>query len=93
MDEHLVYLKKTFESHHPEWAKRLGGAKSQAEVEAIQHELRQGLLGILRTSYPPVGNGRLGDAENPDFQPLIIGKPRHSLGFLPSWAHLSRSRQ
>lgn len=44
MDEHLVYLKKTFESHHPEWAKRLGGAKSQAEVEAIQHELRQGLL-------------------------------------------------
>lgn len=50
-------------------------------------------LGILRTSYPPAANGRLGDAENPDFQPLIIGKPRHSLGFLPSRAHLSRSRQ
>lgn len=50
-------------------------------------------LGKLRTSCPSSGNGRLGHAEKPDFQPQIIGKPRHSLGFLPSRAHLSRGRQ
>ena len=47
----------------------------------------------LRTSCPSAGNGRLGDAEKTDFQPQIIGKPRHSLGFLPSRAHLSCRRQ
>lgn len=30
-------------------------------------------LGKLRTSCSSAENGRLGDAEKPDFQPLIIG--------------------
>lgn len=35
--------------------------------------LEEGLLRKLRTSRSSAGNGRLGDAEKPDFQPLISG--------------------
>lgn len=61
--------------------------------ESVARFLEKLGLGKLRTSCPSAGNGRLGDAEKTDFQPQIIGKPRHSLGFLPSRAHLSCRRQ
>ncbi|WNW10591.1 hypothetical protein RRX38_05290 [Pseudomonas sp. DTU_2021_1001937_2_SI_NGA_ILE_001] len=68
--------------------------KSAVHFANIFHGARhKAPLGKLRTSCPSAGNGRLRDAEKPDFQPLIIGKPRHSLGFLSLRVHLSRSRQ
>lgn len=62
-------------------------------TQKIYYQRLSKVLGKLRTSCPSAGNGRLGDAEKTDFQPQIIGKPRHSLGFLPSRAHLSCRRQ
>ncbi|PNG88198.1 integrase [Pseudomonas putida] len=45
--------------------------KAASEIVDVDHASL--LLGKLRTSYPSAGNGRLGYAEKPDFQPLIIG--------------------
>ncbi|MFZ4822000.1 MULTISPECIES: hypothetical protein [Pseudomonas] len=45
--------------------------KAASEIVDVDHASL--LLGKLRTRYPSAGNGRLGYAEKPDFQPLIIG--------------------